>query len=108
MRKFFINLFFRLYEGKSYAKLNEKQIGKMFDYLTRQDETKQFGDFLRQCASAYKTKYFYNQDEALKATALAFIQLAEKFEEHTPKKQTAELVRQESLVSKKKGTKVNY
>ena len=80
----------------------------MFNYLTRTDETKQFGDFLRQCASAYKTKYFYSKDETLKGTALAFVQLAEKFEEHTPKRQAAEEARQDKLVSKNKGTKVNY
>jgi len=108
MRKFFLNLFFRFYECKAYKELNKEEIGKIFNFLTRQKETKRLGDFFRQCATAYQVKYFYKKDESLKATALAFVQLAEKFEEHTPKKQTAEKVRQESMVADKKGVGVNY
>lgn len=108
MRKRLLNLFFRFYESKSYKKLNEKKINKMFNFLAKRKETKEFGDFLRQCANAYQNKFLYTQEESFKGSAYAFITLAEKFEDHTPKKKMREAARQKKAVGSKKNRIVKY
>lgn len=88
--------------------MGESQINTMFNYITRQEETKRMGDFFRQCANAYRNKYLYTNDVTLKGSAYAFIQLAEKFDEHTPKRQMQEEARKDKMVGSKKGRAVKY
>ena len=73
----------------------------MFDFLAKREETKDLGTFFRQCAAGYSNKYLYTQDESLKGSAYAMTLLAEKFEEHTPKKKSKEEARQKKLVGNK-------
>jgi hypothetical protein len=96
-----LNLFFRFYEKKTYKLLNEKKVKKMFNFLASREETKELGTFFRQCAAGYSNKYLYTQDESLKGSAYAMTLLAEKFEEHTPKKKSEEKARQQKFVGSK-------
>lgn len=96
-----------MYESKSYKTIEEKRINRMFDFLAKRNETKQFADFCRQCANAYQNKYLYTQDEHLKGSAYAFIQLAEKFESHLPSRKMKEEARQQKIVGNK-NRKVKY
>lgn len=88
--------------------MKEKDIERMFNFLARRKETKHFGDFLRQCANAYQNKFLYTQEESFKGSAYAFITLAEKFEDHSPKKKTKEAARQQKVVGSKKNRIVKY
>lgn len=106
MKRWLINKFFKVYGNVVYQKLNEKDADRMFDFIAKSEETKKMGDFFRQCADAYKTKYLYSQDESLKGAILAFTQLAEKFESHTPKSKMKEAARQVKVSGGKKTRKL--
>lgn len=88
--------------------MKEKQVEAMFNHLARTDETKMLGNFFRQIANAYKNKYLYTNDLTLKGAAFALTQLAEKFEEHTPKSKMKEEARQKNIVGSKKNRIVKY
>lgn len=108
MRKRILNLFFRFYEGKSFKLMKEKQVEVLFNFLAKTEETKMMGNFFRQVANAYKNKYLYTNNETLKGSAFAMIQLAEKFESHSPKAKMKEEVRQKKIVGDKKNRIVKY
>ena len=102
-----MNLYFRFYCIRAFKKMNEKKINRMFDYIAKTEETKHFGDFLRQVATAYGNKYLYTQDESIKGSAYALVTLAEKFDERTPKAKMKEKARQKKMVGNK-NRKVKY
>ena len=108
MKRRLLNLFFRLYNAKSFNLMKEKQVEALFDYLARTDETKMLGNFFRQIANAYKNKYLYSNDETLKGAVFALTQLTEKFEEHTPKNKMKEEARQKKMVGDKDKRQVKY
>jgi len=103
-----LKMFFKFYEGRTYKIMDEKEIDKLFNFLTRTKETKVLGDFFRQVANAYRNKYLYTSDETLKGAVVAMTQLAEKFEGHTPKAKAEEIVRQGKIVGEKKNRIVKY
>ena len=82
--------------------MGEKEINTLFDFLAKTEETKKMGNFFRQIATAYRNKYMYTNDEYLKGSILAITQLAEKFEEHTPKRKMKEEARKKKIVGNDK------
>jgi hypothetical protein len=82
MRKYvkakLVDLLLWLLEKKSYHRVNELEVARMFRFMANSPELRKLPRYFDQCSEAYKNRFLYSQDPYFKGMIMVSVLMREK------------------------------